>query len=294
MEKEGGEEEEKAGYPTPLLQTSLAIPNMLKPKTLADSVTVILAEVYIYGVTPLALRTAHHMYVCLSIWQVYPHALTREQFILCIGAVMTAGLCPPLNQVLSTPALSETRRKSSLQRDPFAALSTEERELVKVTGKPHLTARRVTEEYMRGRQRMRDAQNKSHSDIIYECTYVCLCLCMDILLIVCDFVCDFVCHFVCLFVIYMSVYMSVYMHIYVYVHIDVHYIIALFCINYGICPPLASLLDKDLYAQRLCARKRELEEDAKRGCPFQPQLATRPDAVQYWRSQAERSASRDR
>jgi hypothetical protein len=122
-----------------MLDTSLALPEMLKPRELSEVITKVLKE---------------HQ----------PGVMSRSAFIAIISKAISSASCPPLNYLLSAPYTAGCRARSS-QMQPTG---NSQRKIDGLT----FPSRSVSEQYLTGRNKFMKGNNVSHSELIYACTSV--------------------------------------------------------------------------------------------------------------------------
>jgi len=124
-----------------LLDTSLAVPGMLKPKDLGDVISKIIDEYK-------------------------PSPMSRDTFIVAVTTLMASGKCLPLNSLLIAPSIGTCRSRSTLS---YKTSRERQEESYQLNRPLNRFSRDVSERYLQGRNEFMRENNISHSNIIYAC-----------------------------------------------------------------------------------------------------------------------------
>jgi hypothetical protein len=123
------------------LDTSLAVPGMLKPKDLGDVISKIIDEYK-------------------------PSPMSRDTFIVAVTTLMASGKCLPLNSLLIAPSIGTCRSRSTLS---YKTPRERQEESYQLNRPLNRFSRDVSERYLQGRNEFMRENNISHSNIIYAC-----------------------------------------------------------------------------------------------------------------------------
>lgn len=134
--KEENTEQDEENHSHGLLDTTLAVPAMLRPKELAEVIAKVLKD---------------HQ----------PGLMSRTAFIAIVSRFISSGLCPPLNSILAAPYTAGCRARSSQPPPSRNSLKKEQDSA--------FPSRAISDRYLKGRYLFMEGNNVNHSEIIYAC-----------------------------------------------------------------------------------------------------------------------------